>query len=42
MKTLSVIVPCFNEEAVIATTYDRIKKLMSELNISIRSIFIND
>ncbi|MCL1934581.1 MAG: glycosyltransferase family 2 protein [Candidatus Azobacteroides sp.] len=43
MKTLSVIVPCFNEEAVIAVTYQRIKKVLSELNnVSGRIIFVND
>ena len=43
MKTLSVIVPCFNEEAVITVTYQRIKKVLSELNnVSGRIIFVND
>jgi len=42
MKTLSVIVPCFNEEAVVVITYNRIKKVLSGLNISSRIIFIND
>ena len=42
MKTLSVIVPCYNEEAVINETYSRLKKVLSELNISSRIIFIND
>jgi len=39
---LSIIVPCFNEEAVIAITYERIKKVLSGLNNSSRIIFIND
>ena len=43
MKTLSVIVPCFNEEAVITITYERLKNVLSGLdNISSRIIFIND
>jgi len=42
MKTLNVIVPCFNEEAVIALTYARLKKVLSESDISGRIIFIND
>jgi len=42
MKTLSVIVPCYNEEAVIADTYQRLKNVLSGLNISSRMIFIND
>jgi len=43
MKTLSVIVPCYNEEAVISVTYNRLKSVLSGLeNISSRIIFIND
>ena len=43
MKTLSVIVPCFNEEAVISVTYARLKAVLSGMNaISSRIIFIND
>jgi len=43
MKTLNVIVPCFNEEAVIAITYNRLKNVLSGMdNISSRIIFIND
>jgi len=42
MKTLSIIVPCFNEESVIAIMYARLKKVLSEMNISGRIIFIND
>ena len=42
MKTLSVIVPCFNEEAVIKVTYSRIKNVLSGLNVSSRIIFVND
>ena len=42
MKTLSVIVPCFNEEAVIGDTYKQLKKVLSGLTVSSRIIFIND
>ena len=42
MKTLSVIVPCYNEEASITETYDRLKKVLSGINHSNRIIFIND
>lgn len=42
MKTLSVIVPCYNEEAVITVTYNRLKNVLSGLDISSRIIFIND
>ena len=43
MKTLSIIVPCYNEEAVVAVTYERLKKVLSGLeNVSSGIIFIND
>jgi dolichol-phosphate mannosyltransferase len=42
MKTLSVIVPCYNEEAVIEITYNRIKNVLANLNLDSRIIFIND
>jgi len=43
MKTLSIIVPCFNEEAVISITYSRLKNVLSGLNnYSSRIIFVND
>jgi dolichol-phosphate mannosyltransferase len=42
MKSLSVIVPCYNEEAVIAVTYSRIKNVLAELDLDSRIVFIND
>ena len=42
MKSLSVIVPCYNEEAVIAVTYERLKKVLSGLKNLSRIVFIND
>ena len=43
MKTLSVIVPCYNEEAVILETYNRLKGVLSEINSANGMIiFIND
>ncbi len=41
-KSLSVIVPCFNEEAVIEESYKRIKTVLSKLDLSSEIIFIND
>lgn len=43
METLSVIVPCFNEEAVITESYNRIKMVLDGIS-SLQSeiIFIND
>jgi dolichol-phosphate mannosyltransferase len=41
-KSLSVIVPCFNEEEVINETYKRIKSVLSKLELSSEIIFIND
>ena len=43
MKSLSVIVPCYNEEAVIEVTYDRIRAVLQQLtNIESHILFIND
>ncbi|WP_165044214.1 glycosyltransferase [Dysgonomonas sp. ZJ709] len=45
MQTLSVIVPCYNEEAVIQEFYNRTKKVLDSLrneNIDAYIIFIND
>ena len=41
-KSLSVIVPCFNEEEVIIETYNRIKLVLSNLENTSEIIFIND
>jgi len=43
MQTLSLIVPCYNEAAVIEATYERFKKVMDGLSdIQPELIFIND
>jgi len=42
MKTISIIVPCYNEEAVITETFSRIKKVLSDLENYSSIIFIND
>jgi len=43
MHTFSLIVPCFNEEAVIETTYARFKKVLDGLtDVKPEIIFIND
>jgi dolichol-phosphate mannosyltransferase len=41
-KSLSIIVPCFNEEAVIETTYNRLKHTLSKIEFDSEIIFIND
>lgn len=41
-KSLSIIVPCFNEEAVIETTYNRLKQTLSKIELDSDIIFIND
>lgn len=42
MKTLSVIVPCYNEEDVIFESYIRIKNVLIKLEYDSEIIFIND
>ena len=43
MKKISVVIPAYNEQEVIKTCYDRIKKVLEELNnYEYEIIFIND
>ncbi len=42
IKSLTVIVPCFNEEDVIKESYRRLKNVLSNLNNPADIIFIND
>ncbi len=42
MKSLTVIVPCYNEEAVIETTYQRLKTVLSKMENQTYMLFIND
>ena len=43
METLSVIVPCYNEEAVISESYSRLKKVLDGITaVHSEIIFIND
>ncbi|MEI8085702.1 MAG: glycosyltransferase family 2 protein [Paludibacter sp.] len=43
METLSVIVPCYNEEAVISESYSRLKKVLDGIStLQSEIIFIND
>ena len=41
-KSLSVIVPCFNEEEVITESYKRIKSILNQFDFRTEIIFIND
>ena len=42
MKKLSIIVPCYNEEAVLAESYRRTKLVVSKLPYPAEIIYIND
>jgi len=42
MKSLSIIVPCYNEEAVIRETYERLKNVIDKISYETSIIFIND
>jgi len=42
MKSLAVIVPCYNEEVVIHKTYERIKSVTTSLFYETSIIFVND
>ncbi len=41
-KSLSVIVPCFNEEAVIEESYKRISSVLKSMDCASELIFVND
>ena len=41
-KSISIIVPCFNEEDVIETTYKRLKQTLAKIDFSSEIVFIND
>ncbi|MDR0828544.1 MAG: glycosyltransferase, partial [Prevotellaceae bacterium] len=43
MKSLNIIVPCYNEEEVIVESYQRIKNVLLKIeNYQSEIIFIND
>lgn len=42
MKTLSIIVPCYNEEEVIKECYSSIKSVLDALDRDYRILFVND
>jgi glycosyltransferase involved in cell wall biosynthesis len=42
MRKLSVIVPCYNEEAVIAETYRRLSAVLGEMPLSAELLFVDD
>jgi len=42
MKSLSVIVPCYNEELVVKESHRRIKKVLESLSIPAEIIYVND
>jgi dolichol-phosphate mannosyltransferase len=42
MSTLSIIIPCYNEEAVIAESYRRTKAVVDSLPLPARIIYVND
>lgn len=42
MSTLSIIVPCFNEEEALSVFYDELKVVINQLNYQIEIFFIDD
>ncbi len=41
-QILSIVIPCYNEEKVIQTTYKRLKKILEKINFYYEIIFVND
>ena len=41
-KTISIIVPCYNEEEVIAICHDRIRTVFKKMTYQLEIVFIND
>jgi len=39
---LSIVVPCFNEEAVIEATHERLSRVLDELGLPAEVIYVND
>jgi glycosyltransferase involved in cell wall biosynthesis len=42
MRTISVVVPVFNEEEIIGQFYDRMKKVLTALGLSWEIVFVDD
>ena len=41
-KNLAVIVPCYNEELVIAESYRRTREVLDQLSVPTEIIYVND
>lgn len=41
-KSITIIIPCYNEQEILKETYNRIKKVVSELKLDPCMLFIND
>lgn len=42
MELLSIVVPCFNEEATIPIFYDTVEKIRNQIDADIEYCFIDD
>ena len=42
MNSLSIIIPCYNEEAVLEMTYQALKSELEKLNREYEILFVND
>src|SRR5690554_5549055 len=42
MKKVTIMVPCYNEEAVILLFYNRVQPIMDSLSYDFELLFIND
>ena len=42
MKTISIVVPCYNEEESLPIFYKEVEKIVSTMPVKIEYIFVND
>lgn len=42
MELLSIVVPCYNEEATIPIFYDTVEKVINQIDANVEYCFIDD
>ena len=42
MKKISIVVPCYNEEACIKLYYSKMQEIVNKLNTEFEYVFVNE